>query len=80
MKSDVGENYARCTLCQCDLNIAGGGRADLIRHINKPKHEKNAQAKQSTHTVTAMFNRKSLTETRDMKVNFHSTSVIPQIV
>lgn len=71
-KSSVGENFARCTICDCDLNIAGGGRADLQRHIEKPKHEKNAAAKKAqakVQTVTSMFQKQASAQSRDLRVS-----------
>jgi hypothetical protein len=36
--SKKGATYAYCPLCQVDISVAGGGKADVDRHLKTTKH------------------------------------------
>lgn len=38
--SKVGDTYAFCTVCACDLKIAHGGRNDIQRHMDRHRGER----------------------------------------
>jgi len=38
-KSSLGNTFAFCNLCRCDINIAQGGRDDLRKHCATVKHD-----------------------------------------
>ncbi|XP_043925623.1 uncharacterized protein LOC122800181 [Protopterus annectens] len=53
-ESKVGQGYAFCKVCHCNISIGHGGRHDLHRHMETEKHKINAK-QASGRKVTDMF-------------------------
>jgi len=55
-KSLVGNTFAFCNLCRCDVNIAHGGRDDLRKHCLMQKHVHVATAAKCQPSVSSIVN------------------------
>ena len=54
--SKKGSSYAFCTVCNCDISVAGGGVHEVKRHCSSKKHTDNQKATSQTPTLTtALF-------------------------
>ena len=52
-KSSVGDTFAFCNLCRCDVNITHGGRDDLRKHCLTQKHVHAATAAKFQPSVSS---------------------------
>lgn len=54
-KSSKGVKFAFCYICRNDFSISHGGRNDVFRHVNGPKHKENVKCAESTSKLTTFF-------------------------
>ena len=65
-KSELGNHYAYCTYCKCDVNITAGGTNDITRHSKGKKHSEH---KKAVKTSFSMSNYVALGEAEVEKVS-----------
>ena len=53
--SDMGESYARCTVCQSSFSIAHGGANDCATHVNGARHRKYADTMSGQASINTFF-------------------------
>ena len=64
--SKKGSSYAFCSVCNCDISVAGGGVHEVKRHCSSKKHTDNQKATSQTPTLTtALFAGRSETSVCD---------------
>lgn len=44
-----------CTICNCEISLTSGGKADIERHIGRGKHTTAAKSQSSTQSVASIF-------------------------
>ena len=59
-KSKLSECHARCSICDTDIKIGSGGRADLEKHIKTPKHVLWSNSLKSTPCVSSFWQKEDL--------------------
>lgn len=57
VRSQKGDNFAKCIVCKCDVNIAHSGRRDLKLHGSSVKHQNNeaAEAQAKSNKIKNFF-------------------------
>ena len=64
LRSQRGENYARCTLCSADFSISHSGIFDVSRHVESGKHRSIAESKSSNHNIKQFMSSEDLSVIR----------------
>ena len=54
--SKKGPLFAFCTVCNSDINIAGGGVYDVKRHCDGVKHKKSLQSVSAQPSISSLMN------------------------
>ena len=54
--SKKGPLFAFCTVCNSDINIAGGGVYDVKRHCDGVKHKKSLQCVSAQPSISSLMN------------------------
>lgn len=62
----LGNDYAFCTICTVDLNIARGGKSDILRHSKTAKHEKNKAKLRGQRSLQEMSSFRAQTSTEKL--------------
>ena len=52
---NVGNTYARCTICGIDISVAHGGRNDVTKHIGVKSHREKSAASSSSRSLSTFF-------------------------
>ena len=54
-RSDKGDTYAFCTVCDSKFSVASGGRNDIERHLKGTVHGSNVSASKQTVNLKSLF-------------------------
>lgn len=52
---DVGNTFARCTLCSIDFGVYHGGRNDVANHVNIKRHVDSDKAASTSRSLASIF-------------------------
>ena len=52
-KSEKGDAYAKCTLCNSTFGVYAGGRNDVSRHVTGPQHTANFKTASATRGISS---------------------------
>lgn len=62
-KSQKGDQYVRCSICEMDFTCAHGGKNDCRRHVQSKSHQDFQKLKASNRSMQSFCTKKSQTET-----------------
>ena len=64
-RSEKGDAYAKCTLCNSTFGVYAGGRNDVSRHVNGSQHTANFKSASATPGISSLFKKTTTATTSD---------------
>ena len=68
-RSEKGDAYAKCVLCNSTFGVFAGGRNDVSRHVTGPQHTANFKSASATPGISSFCKPKSTSTTSDKVTN-----------